>query len=90
MYRSTSALHKANGTAVKVGDDSVSLKRDGRSTLVLAKILGRRKDPHNGTETLWLDRLVHTNGETFVGWQASGAISTILQQDVATATTPAQ
>ena len=90
MYRSNLANQKATGTAVKVGDASVSLKREGRSELVLATILGRRKDPHNGAETLWLDRLVHFNGETFIGWQASGAISTILQQDVAAATTPAR
>lgn len=85
MYRGNFGLTKATGTTVKVGDDSISLKRDGRSTLVFAKILGRKKDPHNGTETLWLDRLVHTNGETFIGWQASGAISTVLEQEVATA-----
>ena len=90
MNRSYSALQKATGTTVKVGDASVTLKREGRSALVIAMILGRRKDPHNGTETLWLDRLVHFNGETFMGWQASGAISTILQQDVATTTTSAQ
>ena len=90
MYRSNLAYQKASGTTVKVGDASVSLKREGRSELVLATILGRRKDPQNGTEILWLDRVVHTNGETFIGWQASGAISTILQQDVATTTTSAQ
>lgn len=90
MYRGNLALSKATGTTVKVGDESVSLKREGRSTLVFAKILGRRKDPHDGTETLWLDRLVHTNGETFIGWQASGAISTVLQQEVATTTTQAR
>ncbi|MBK6616497.1 MAG: hypothetical protein IPG27_21235 [Ottowia sp.] len=63
-----------------LGDGTVTLKRDGQSDLVIATIVGRKRDAGQGIETIWLDRLVHTDKEEFVGWSASGAISTVLQQ----------
>lgn len=64
-------------TVVRVGDTGVSVKRKGH-TLALAKILGRTTK--DGIESIYLDRLVHKDWETFEGWNASGAISTILSR----------
>lgn len=75
--------HKATATKVTVGEGTVTLKRDGQSDLVIAAILGRKRDPAEGLETLWLDRLVHTDKEEFVGWSATGAISTVLTGRIA-------
>ncbi|WP_293195991.1 hypothetical protein [Ottowia sp.] len=72
--------HKSTATKVTLGDGTVTLKRDGQSDLVIATIVGRKRDAGQGIETIWLDRLVHTDKEEFVGWSASGAISTVLQQ----------
>lgn len=68
-------------TEVTVGDATVSLKRAGQSTVVIAKILGRKTDMETGAQGLWLDRLVHKTGEQFYGWDAGGAISTVLSQN---------
>jgi hypothetical protein len=78
--------HKATDTKVTVGEKTVTLKRDGQSDLVIANILGRKRNPADGVETLWLDRLVHTDKEGFVGWYASGAISTVLTGRLAAVT----
>ncbi len=67
-------------TEVTVGEETVSLKRAGQSTVVMAKILGRSVDKDSGAQTLWLDRIVHKAGEQFYGWHVNGAISTVLQQ----------
>lgn len=67
-------------TEVTVGDATVSLKRAGQSTVVIANILGRKTDQETGAQTLWLDRLVHKMTEEFYGWNAGGAISTVLSQ----------
>jgi hypothetical protein len=67
-------------TEVTVGEETVSLKRAGQSTVVMANILGRSVDQDTGVQTLWLDRIVHTATEQFYGWHVSGAISTVLRQ----------
>jgi hypothetical protein len=67
-------------TEVTVGEETVSLKRAGQSTVVMAKILGRSLDKETGVQTLWLDRIAHTAAEQFYGWQVGGAISTVLRQ----------
>lgn len=64
-------------TVVRIGDTGVSVKRKGH-TLALARILGRKTK--DGIESIYLDRLVHKDWETFEGWNASGAISTILSR----------
>lgn len=66
-----------NPTVVKLGDSVVSVKRHGH-TLALAQILGRTV--RDGLECVYLDRLVHKDWETFEGWTATGAISTILSR----------
>ena len=70
-------------TEVTVGETTVSFKRTGQTSIVLAHILGVRTDPESGAKTLWLDRLVHKDGEKHYGWTASGAISTVLRQVLA-------
>jgi len=67
---------KASATVVKVGDEMISLKRSGRSGVTTARILGRRTVEQG--QVLWLDRIVHEDGEEFAGATATGAISTIL------------
>lgn len=67
-------------TEVTVGEQTVSIKRAGQSTVVMAKILGRSVDKDSGVQTLWLDRIVHKASEQFYGWHANGAISTVLRQ----------
>jgi len=69
-------------TEVTVGEETVSLKRPGQSTIVMANILGRKTDLEAGVMTLWLDRIVHKTTEQFYGWSATGAISTVLSKKV--------
>lgn len=71
---------KACATKVTVGDETVAFKRNGQSSAVIAKILGRRQV--GNLESIWLDRLVHDDDEHFVDWSATGAISTVLTRDV--------
>ena len=66
-------------TGVSMGDDEVSFKRPGQSTVVVATVLGRRNS--GGMESVWLDRIVHEESESFDGWSASGAISTVLTRE---------
>ena len=63
---------------VTIGEKAVTLKRPGRSALVLANILGTRGDARGEPEVLWLDRVVHAPDDLFEGWSAGGAISTVL------------
>jgi hypothetical protein len=67
-------------TRLAIGDDTVTIKRQGTTTAVVANILGRQIDVQS--ETLWLDRMCHRPDELFEGWQATGAISTILHRQV--------
>jgi len=68
-------------TDISIGDGWVTVRRHGRSTSIVAKILG--EETRKGIRTIWLDRLVHYAGEKALGeWNASGAISTILSRDV--------
>lgn len=69
-------------TEVTVGEETVSLKRPGQSTIVMANILGRKTDEEAGVMTLWLDRIVHKTAEQFYGWIATGAISTVLSKKI--------
>ena len=66
-------------TVVSAGEEAVVFKRPGQSTVVVASVLGRSNKA--GLETIWLDRLVHEESESFDGWSASGAISTVLTKE---------
>ena len=74
--------YSSDATRVTVGEATVTLKKKGQSALVISKILGSRIDRANNLETIWLDGLVHSHKEEFAGWQASGAISTILRRTI--------
>ncbi|WP_184144263.1 hypothetical protein, partial [Paraburkholderia atlantica] len=73
---------------VLVGDGVVTLKREGTRRAVVANVLGRIE--RDGIELLCLDRLVHEAHEkTFVGWNVSGAVTTMLSRAIATGVEPA-
>lgn len=80
-----SSVKKIDPIEVVIGDGSVSLKRPGQSTVVLAKVLGSKLDTEGTPQILWLDRIVHLDSDEFVGWRASGAISTVLTKERVTA-----
>jgi len=66
---------------VTIGDGVATISRRGRTEAIVARILGTERDPQSGTETVWLDRLVHYLKETQMQeWTCSGAITTILQR----------
>jgi hypothetical protein len=71
--------HDKDSVYVAVGEGMVTLKRYGRSRVVVAGVLGEDKDAEGVTQRIYLDRLVHKPYETkFIGWRVSGAVSTIL------------
>lgn len=78
-------VYSSDSTRVTVGESTVTMKKKGQSALVMANILGRTVDEAKNLETIWLDALVHSDNEEFAGWQANGAISTILRRTVPTA-----
>ena len=63
---------------VTLGESTATLKSDGRSSVVVANVLGTELDSEGRPCKVWLDRLVHRYGMEFSGWEASGAISTVL------------
>lgn len=63
---------------VVIGDGVASFRRRGITEVVVANILGVDRNAHGQLQTVWLDRLVHRRGESFDGWSATGAISTVL------------
>jgi len=76
----------ADPAHVVLGDSTVSIKRSGQSAVVIANILGRANDEEGNLRVLWLDRIVHREGDLFEGWEATGAISTVLTKEMTTAT----
>lgn len=65
---------------VKAAEGAVSIRTIGDSDAVVANVLGR-KTQDDGTETLWLDRLVHrpfndTIGDGGIHWKLSGCFVT--------------
>lgn len=70
-----------SGITVSIGDGAVSIKRSGRTSVIVAKILGMDLDSTGKPETIWLDRLVHSPEESeFEGWSVEGAITSILRR----------
>jgi len=65
---------------VAIGDASVVIKSNVRSSIVTANILGVDRDESGEVETVYLDRRVHYKNTTFHGWAASGAVSTVLHK----------
>ncbi|SAK57653.1 hypothetical protein AWB76_02489 [Caballeronia temeraria] len=65
--------------SVLVGEDVVTVKREGSNRAVMAKILG--KVSVEGVEVLCLDRLVHESHEQQFGdWTLAGAVTTLLSR----------
>jgi hypothetical protein len=48
--------------------------------VIVANVLGTANDDQGQPATVWLDRLVHRPGMEFDGWDATGAISTVLHR----------
>ncbi|CAG4913867.1 hypothetical protein [Paraburkholderia gardini] len=72
---------KESNVTVTVGEGVVTVKREGTRKAVVARVLGQVE--RDGIELLCLDRLVHDSHESsFVGWQVSGAVTTILSRPV--------
>jgi hypothetical protein len=64
---------------LRVGDETVSVRRQGSSTWAVCRILGIEQD---GQATrIYLDRLIHSAWEdSLCGWSVSGAVTTILEK----------
>ncbi|MFP4896796.1 hypothetical protein [Paraburkholderia sp. EG304] len=79
---------KESQVSVLVGDGVVTIKREGTRRAVVAGVLGRME--RDGVELLCLDRLVHEAHEkAFVGWNVSGAVTTMLSRAVPARVEPA-
>ena len=65
---------------VNVGERDVAFTSTRSSDAEVARILDR-DSTEEGQERLWLDRRIHGPGDDFVGWKASGAVTTILTRD---------
>lgn len=71
--------------SLSIGDEFVVMTRRGQSRKIVARILGREKNPETGVDMVWLDRRIHRSYESTMtdgvrNWSAGGAISTILSQ----------
>ena len=66
--------------SVSFGDGVAVIRRELSSAVIVAGVLGR--EPSNGFDTVYLDRLVHDEGQTWGEWTAQGAISTILSREL--------
>lgn len=65
---------------VNLGDGIVVIRRRSSSEVTIAQVLGIDDDG----QRLYLDRLVHAPWEQSIGgWKCSGAISTILEKEIA-------
>ncbi|MFK5892880.1 MAG: hypothetical protein QM504_06640 [Pseudomonadota bacterium] len=64
--------------AVLIGDNCVTLKPSGSSNSYVVGLLGTDLDASGSVIVLYLDSLIHTEKLNFIGWNAVGAISTIL------------
>jgi hypothetical protein len=72
---------KSVNVDVVVGEGTVTVKREGSNSAVLAKILGTVEA--DGLEVLCLDRLVHEGHEVRFGdWALAGAVTTLLSRPV--------
>ncbi|MDR5826032.1 hypothetical protein [Caballeronia sp. LZ043] len=70
--------------SILVGEDVVTVKREGSNRAAMAKILG--KVSVEGVEVLCLDRLVHESHEDRFGeWMLAGAVTTLLSRPILTA-----
>ncbi|SAL81774.1 hypothetical protein AWB74_06052 [Caballeronia arvi] len=73
---------KDSKVSVLVGEDVVTVKREGSNRAVMAKVLG--KVSVDGVEVVCLDRLVHESHEQQFGeWTLAGAVTTLLSRPLA-------
>ena len=80
--------HDPTRITVSLGEDIATIRREGVSSVTCATILGRECST-DGTERVYLDRLVHRIGEDqFSDWQVSGAISTVLARKAVAESNP--
>ena len=64
---------------VSVGEQSVIIADSVRSQRYVGNVLGV-ETTSDGRQQIYLDRLLHDTSMVFDGWEASGAISTVLTQ----------
>lgn len=70
-----------NTVTVRLGEESVAIRRRGRSTTTVAHILGVDRDEAGEPVRVYLDRLVHRPHEDTLGeWRVEGAVSSILSR----------
>ena len=62
--------------SITFGDGVAVIRREGVTTAIVAKVLGR--ELQGGRDVVYLDRLIHDDEQDWQEWTASGAISTIL------------
>lgn len=65
---------------VTLGDGVAVMRREGVRSSVVANVLGTVNDGAGLVKTIWLDRIVHQPSDSFVGWQATGAVVTELHR----------
>ena len=71
--------NRTTHATVIVGDRTVTLKREGRTRLVVAGILERIDDAEGTPRQITLDRVIHRLGEDcFEGWKVEGAVCSVL------------
>lgn len=76
-------MRRDSSYSVTLGDEVATVRRSGSRVYTTARILGREVDAE-GTETVWLDRVVMPYGTTTEdGWAVTGAITTILNRQKA-------
>lgn len=73
-------LNKSSEYQIKLGEGVATFTRSLSSAATVAIILGDEIDVA-GVRRLWLDRLVHLEGDTATdGWVLGGAVTTVLSR----------
>ena len=73
-------LNKSSEYQIKLGEGIATFTRSLSSVATVATILGDEIDMA-GVRRLWLDRLVHLEGDTATdGWVLGGAVTTVLSR----------
>jgi len=62
---------------IKVGENTVMVSSPHSSAVYVVGVLGFKYDSTGQIESIYLDSYIH-EGNEFEGWEASGAVSTIL------------
>ncbi|QRD62719.1 hypothetical protein H8Z72_23500 (plasmid) [Xanthomonas citri pv. citri] len=74
-------MQQRDPTSLTINEDTVVMRRTGRSAPTVANILGVAVD-EAGKRTIWLDRVIHHGQEQQMTdeWIGSGAVSTVLTE----------